>query len=172
MLIIAHKLSDLHFSKLMDIYSESIISSGEEHYPHLCEVEQRFRAETDFYHYLNSVFFRQQDSVYAIWEDRGEYKAALRLEPYSDGLLLCALETAPEARGKGFSTSLIEAVLSHYSRFNFGTIYSHISKTNTASIAVHQRCGFHFFKNYAIYADGSVFHDSFTMAFKFTKSNN
>ena len=170
MLLIIRKLSELHFSKLMNVYRESTTNTGIERYPYYSDEEQRFHAEADFYHYLKSVFFRQPNSFYAIWEDSGDYKAALRLEPYCDGLLLCALETAPEARKEGFATALIEAVLYYLRERNIETVYSHVSKTNIPSMAVHRKCGFQIIKNHAVYSDGSVLHNSLTLAFTYKKS--
>ena len=170
MLLIVSKLSELNFTKLIQVHHDSIMSTGKERYPFCTEVEQRFRAESDFYHYLNSVFFRQSNSFYAIWDDIGEYKAVLRLEPYCDGLLLCALETAPEARKKGFATLLMNAILSNLHTRNVGTVYSHVDKMNIASLSVHRKCGFQIIKNHAVYSDGSVIHDSYTLAYTFKKS--
>ena len=165
MLLIINRFSELNYSKLMNVYLEYIINAGKEHYPYFSDEEQRFHAEFDFYHYLNSVFFRQPNSFYAIWEDGGEYKAALRLEPYCDGLLLCALETAPEARQHGFATSLIESVLRYLREQNIGTIYSHVSKTNIPSMKVHLKCGFQITGNHAVHLDGSVLRNSYTLSF-------
>lgn len=155
----------------MAVYQESNIGTGIERYPYCSKEEQRFRTEADFYQYLSSVFFRQPDSFYAIWEDENEYKAALRIEPYhNSSMLLCALETAPEARKKGYATLLIESVLSHLRNTNFGTVYSHVSKVNTPSLAVHLRTGFRIIKNHAVYSDGSVLNSSYTLAFTINKS--
>lgn len=170
MLLIVHKLSELHFSKLMNVYCENIINAGKEHYPYYTYEEQLFWAEADFYNYLETVFFKQPNSFYAIWEEKGEYTAALRLEPYCDGLLLCALETAPEYRKKGFATYLMESVLRYLREQNYGTVYSHVSKSNIPSMNVHQRCGFQIIKNHAVYSDGSVLHNSYTLAFTDQKS--
>ena len=163
MLLLIHNISDLRFSELMDVYRESNVLSGSELYPNVTSEIQLLNAEMDFYHYLRSVFFLQPDSFYAIWEAGGQYRAALRLEPYTDGMLLCGLETAPEARRQGFATTLIEAVIPYLRESNIDTIYSHVSKTNIKSLAVHQKCGFQILKDHAVYSDGSVYHNSYTM---------
>ena len=106
-------MSQLRFSTLMDVYQESNLSNGAELYSSDPPEVQLHKVQTDFYHYLNSVFFQQSDSYYAIWESEGVYVSALRTEPYSDGLLLCALETAPCARGRGFAFTLMRNVLAH-----------------------------------------------------------
>ena len=154
----------------MAVYFEGNRDNGMDRYPFLSSDEQLRNAESDFYNYLRSVFFRQPDSFYAVWEAEGRYKAALRLEPYSDGLLLCALETAPEDRNRGYATQLIRAVQRYLSELDDGKLYSHVSKRNAASLAVHNKCGFVIMKDYAVYADGSVLHNSYTLVYTYEKS--
>ena len=170
MLKVARKLSEISFANLMSIYYEGNLANGKEHYPDDTEEVQIRKAEDDFYQYLNAVFFRQEDSYYMIWIVNGHYTAALRLEPYRNGHLLSALETAPEARGKGYATSLIQEILSYLSSHGSGIVYSHVSKRNEASLAVHRKCGFQDIKDYAVYADGSVLHNHFTFAYEYKKS--
>lgn len=170
MLKIAYKFSDLNFSELMDVYIEGNRETGRDQYCFDTEAAQLRKAEEDFRCYLREVFFCQSDSLYCIWEDDGHYKAALRLEPYCDGYLLCALETAPEDRRTGMATALIQSTQKYLSSRGEGTLYSHISKRNTASLAVHRKCGFQTIKDYAVYSDGSVLHSSLTFQYKYKKS--
>ena len=164
MLLYINKFSALKFSELMNVYKESNIRIGSEEYPDHSPEVQLINAESDFYNYLKTIFFPQPDSYYAIWEEEGRYKAALRLEPYADGFLLSALETAPEVRDKGCATALINAVLEHLRESQNSILYSHVAKSNIASLYVHRKCGFQIIKNYAVHSDGSVFHNSYTMA--------
>ena len=90
------------------------------------------------------------------------YFSALRLEPYEDGLLLEALETAPAHRRKGYAEKLIRAVQAEFLQ----KIYSHVSKKNTASLAVHQKCGFRQVLDYAKYIDGSVVRSAVTLCYR------
>ena len=145
MLYLARSLPQLHFGKLMEVYIEGNLEKAEE--------IGLLQAEQDFYQYLNDSFFPLTGAVYAIWVDGKEYISALRLEPYKDGLLLEALETAPQYRCMGYATKLIEAVLSEVAS---GNIYSHVSKTNAVSLAVHKKCGFYKISDSATYIDGSV----------------
>ena len=163
MLLIIGKINDLRFTDLMEVYIESNTANGIEKYPYLSSFEQLREAETDFYQYLSSVFFRQQAAIYFIWEEDGRYLSALRIEQYDDGLLLCGLETVPSARGQGYAFNLISAVLSHLAEHGSGTIYSHVSKKNLASLKAHEKCGFQIMKEYAVYSDGSVLHNSYTL---------
>ena len=103
MLIIAKSFKELSFSKLMEVYLEGNLENGNELWPELSEGEQLIYAEQEFYQYLTKVFFPTHQAVYAIWEEKGKYVSALRLEPFKDGLLIEALETAPEERQKGYA---------------------------------------------------------------------
>ena len=167
MLKIIHSMSSLRFSELMQVYREGNLENGAELYSRQTPELQLRNAEMDFYHYLNSVFFCQKDSCYAIWEVDGCYTSALRLEPCLDGLLLCALETAPEARRRGYAFSLIQSVQAYLKARGCDVIYSHVSKKNAASLAVHKKCGFEVIKDCAVYSDGSVLHASVTLAYHY-----
>ena len=152
MLNIAKNMRDLSFSKLMEVYREGNLENGRDLWPDLPEGQQLIRAEQDFYNYLTQVFFPSRGAVYAIWEEKGSYLCALRLEPYKDGLLLEALETHPEHRRKGYAQLLIYAVRE---RTGSTKIYSHVHKSNIPSLKVHQKCGFQRIQEYAVYVDGS-----------------
>lgn len=145
MLYLANTLSQLHFGKLMEVYIEGNLEKAEE--------VSLLQAEQDFYQYLHDCFFATPGAVYAVWTEENAYISALRLEPYKDGLLLEALETAPQYRRRGYAYQLIKAVLA---AFPGQKIYSHISKGNAASLAVHEKCGFRKISDSAAYIDGSV----------------
>lgn len=153
MLVVAEKLSDLSFGKLMDVYQEGNLENGRENYPGEPEMRQIALAEQDFYLYLSEIFFRTSGAAYLIWEERGSYVSALRLEPYRDGLLLAALETHPQMRKRGFAEKLVKAALEYAGDI---AVYSHVSKKNAASLRTHEKCGFEKILDYAVYADGSV----------------
>jgi RimJ/RimL family protein N-acetyltransferase len=153
MLILARSLRDFSFSKLMDVYIEGNMENAEECWPELDDGQKLLRAEQEFYQYLTDVFFRTPEAVYAIWEERGNYISALRLEPYRDGHLLEALETAPTSRRQGYAEKLIRAV---QEQFPNQRVYSHVGKKNVPSLRVHEKCGFRRISEYAAYIDGSV----------------
>ena len=132
MLYLARSLSRLHFSSLMAVYAESNRENGREFWPEEPEMRQIQLAEEDFYRYLSQVFFRSPGAVYAVWEENGWYVSAMRLEPYRDGLLLEALETAPEQRRKGFAAALIRAVQCFLDGKT--KLYSHVDKRNLSSL--------------------------------------
>lgn len=161
MLIIANKLSELSFSKLMEVYEEGNLENAQDFWPEETPQRQMALAEESFYDYLRNDFFRHSGAFYGIWEAQGAYVSALRIEPYQDGWLLEALETAPSMRHRGYARSLILEVLEYMS--GRGRIYSHVSKRNTASMAVHSFCGFQRILDHAVYNDGSVLSTSETL---------
>lgn len=156
MLFLAKNLKEIAFSALMDVYMESNLENSEEFWPDLPESTRLLRAEQEFYQYLRESFFPAEGAVYAIWQEDGRYVSALRLEPYRDGLLLEALETAPLQRRKGYAKKLLKAVQAYLSEQSAVKVYSHVGKKNTASLAVHEKCGFQRISEQAVYIDGSV----------------
>lgn len=153
MLLLCQRLSQLRFGELMAVYAQSVRENGEEFYPALSPSEQILRAEQDFYAYLQTGFFTQPGDLYCIWEEKGRYVSALRLQSYRDGMLLEALETCPDDRRHGYAAQLIRQVLDE---LHPEKVYSHISHRNAASRAVHEICGFRKISDNARYADGSV----------------
>ena len=163
MLILARRLRELNFSELMQVYREGNQENGQENFPNESDARQLFLVEECFYRYLREVFFTTSGAVCAVWQEAGNYVSALRLEPYRDGLLLEALETAPEYRRMGYAEKLIQAVLA---AFPGEKIYSHIHKRNERSLAVHLKCGFRRISEQAAYIDGSVNSRACTMCYE------
>lgn len=163
MLILARSLRELNFGMLMEVYEEGNRENAGEFWPDLDPAEGLLQAEQDFYQYLKTVFFPVDGAVCAIWEEKGRYVSALRLEPYGDGLLLEGLETAPSARRKGYAENLILAV---QDRFGEKKIYSHVHKGNIPSLKIHKKCGFQIICDHAVYIDGSVNSRCFTLCFR------
>ncbi len=153
MLCVVRNMKELRFGALMGVYSEANRENGAAAFPEETPERQEMLAEQDFYQYLRECFFTTPGAFYCIWEENGKYVSALRLEPYRDGLLLAALETAPEHRRKGYAAKLVMAVLAYVGERK---VYSHVSKKNMASLSVHEKCGFSVMADYAVYADGSV----------------
>ncbi len=135
MIEVATNMNQLELSQLAAVYRESCTAEG----------------LWDMFDYLRQCFFPGGGAVYCLRKD-GVYVCVLRLEPYRDGLLLTALETAPEHRRRGYAKQLLRGVLERI----HGKVYSHIDDGNRASIAVHQACGFVKMLDHAVYLDGSV----------------
>ena len=152
MLILAHSLRELRFGALMGVYLRGNQEKAERDYPEEPTGSGLRLAEEDFYRYLRECFFRTPGAVYAIWEEGGSYVSALRLEPYRDGVLVTALETAPEQRKKGYAARLLNAVLEQAE----GPVYSHVAKENLPSLGLHEKLGFRKIQDNALYLDGSV----------------
>lgn len=166
MLRIINSMNQINFSELMNVYYEGNMENGAVLYSHLSKESQIREAEIDFYRYLRETFFSTKNAFYAIWDEDHHYCSALRMEPYHDGWLLCALETAPNERNKGYASALIQAVKGRLTDSGNFKIYSHVSKRNISSIRTHQKCGFHKLLDYAVYLDGSVFHNSYTYIYE------
>ena len=145
----------------MEIYSESTGENAALFYPNEEPGVALTMAEQAFGDYLREDFFKVQNAFYGIWMEDDFWISALRLEPFRDGLLLEALETHPEHRGKGYAKKLVKAVLQDVSL----PVYSHVLKDNLASLAVHRACGFQIHKDCAVYVDGSVSHKAYTLRY-------
>ena len=165
MLLIAKSLKDLRFSELMQVYEQSNLEAAEER-KNLPPMFALQLAEQDFRQYLQEVFFPTPGALCCIWEENGRYVSALRLEPYRDGLLLAALETAPVFRKQGYASILIRAVQQYLAACGGANIYSHVNKQNTASVRTHEKCGFHVISDCAVYLNGSVDYRSCTFLYE------
>lgn len=143
MMLTVRSLNELNFGNLMEVYLE-----GNQQ-----KKEGLLQAEQDFYQYLREDFFRVPGAVYHIWRKEDRYVSALRLEPYRDGWLLEALETAPDCRRCGYGEQLLRQVLELP---EFERIYSHVNKKNIPSLKLHEKCGFRRISEQATYIDGSV----------------
>lgn len=166
MLKIVKSFHELKFGALMAVYLEGNQENGEYFYPNLPKNEQLLQAEQDAYTYLKDCFFKTPGAEYMIWEQEGFYVAALRLEPYQDGLLLEALETAPNQRQKGYASALIQAVQAHLTARDNVRVYSHVSKRNIPSLKVHKRNGFRIILDHGTDVDGSVTQNEYTLCWE------
>lgn len=151
MLYITQNIDGISYAELMRVYEESNRKHGEEMYSRFTRPEKILLAEQDLYSYLRSVL--NAGGWLAVWKVSGCYKSALRLEPYADGLLVTALETAPETRNKGYANALLHAVVQYFSRVK---IYAHIYSDNIISLHVHEKNGFVKVQDFAEFLDGSV----------------
>lgn len=156
MLVIVKKYRDLNIGQLMNICVQSCCESGKRNYPQLSDSEQFLRAQGELYQYLQDDFFQNEDTFCAFWKAEGHYVSTLRIEPYRDGLVLSALETAPQMRGRGYAKSLVGGVCDLLRSHTGLKLYSHIDRNNLSSVAVHVSCGFQKVSDCAVYLDGSV----------------
>lgn len=153
MLRIITKMAELSLPALMPVYEQSNLANASDNWPDLPNGFALQLAEQEFGQYLREVFFKTPGAFCAVWEEEGKYVSALRLEPFRDGMLLEALETAPAERRKGYAVKLVRSVLAFMGDMK---VYSHVGKRNAASLAVHKHCGFRVLQDHAAYIDGSV----------------
>lgn len=166
MLILARRFREISFGQLMEVYMESNLIQSRAHYPDDPYRHGLLEAEQYFYTYLCDVFFKTPGALYAIWEEKGKYVSALRLEPFKDGLLLAGLETHPDHRSRGYAERLIQEVQNRLTELGTAKLYSHCDKSNTASLHVHQKCGFQILSDYAAFIDGSINRRAVTMVYE------
>lgn len=157
MLYITQNMDEICYAELMRVYEESNRKYGEKMYSRFTCPEQILLAEQDLYSYLRSVL--NAGGWLAIWEASGCYQSVLRLEPYADGLLITALETALETRNKGHANELLHAVVQYFPQVK---IYTHIYADNKISLHLHEKNGFVQVQDYAEFLDGSVSTDAYT----------
>lgn len=150
MLKLISSLNALPFGEVVDIYSEYQGNPWS-----MNQVQ-------DFYAYLKEDFF-PNNGVYALWEEEGMYKSAVRLVPWENGILLTGLETKRQDRNRGYAKALLYAVAEYVEKDRGGILYAHVSKDNTASIATHRTCGFVVLSENAKLLDGSVLSDHYTL---------
>ena len=162
MLKVISSLSDIDFRQLMNVYEQTNCLTAKREYPKLSENLQILYSEQDFYGFLE-LFFRTKNAEYCIWLVDGVYTSAVRVEPYQDGFILEALETALPERRKGYAKVLLQNVIVYLSSKGKGKLYSHVEKTNVASLKLHQECGFCIIADEAIYIDGTYHMDSYTL---------
>ena len=155
MLKIAHTVRELDITQLTAVYAQSNQQRAEQGYPHLSDYDRSVRVQQDMYNDLLS-FFEQPDSVYALWLVDGNYVSAMRVENFRDGVIVTGLETAPDHRRQGYATMLLDAAVNWLSDFGVSKIYSHVEKSNKASLYVHERCGFEVLCDYAKLLDDTV----------------
>ena len=168
MLKIVRNMGQLPFSDLMRVYAEENLALGRRRWPR--EPQPLALAEEDFREYLETVFFRQEGALYALWLRQDRCVSALRLERYWDGLLLKALTTAPGERRKGYAGALIRAVQEMILSQGPVRLYAHVAKHNTPSLRTHSACGFQKIQDSAVYIDGSADSRSVTLLFEYPKN--
>lgn len=152
MLLVANRLTDISFGKLMEVYEEGNLIKAKEIYGYMDLNAAIIQVEQDFYGYLRDVFFQTAGAQYLIWEENGRYISGLRLEPFEDGLLLEALETRPDSRGMGHAKRLVCIAVDRSSV----PVYSHVNKNNAASLRTHEACGFKRILEWGKLIDGTI----------------
>ena len=164
MLKIASTFFELDFRRLTDVYEDSNRQLGHTRYRNEHDTQQLLMAEQDLYFYLKE-FYKTQGAYCAVWQEGAVYISALRIEPFRDGLLLNGLETIPHMRRRGYGFMLVEAVLTDIRSRTTLPVYSHIDKSNVASLLLHEKAGFARISDQATFLDGSVQNSAYTLKF-------
>ena len=167
MLKIVKSISELNIPQFLSVYQESIRKNGRDQYRNFPENQQINLSEADLLDYMRDDFFRQCDAFCALWMADGVYKSILRIEPFRDGVLLHALETAPDDRKNGYGYELIKSVIAYLKQSQCKVVYSHIHKRNVPSIQLHKKCGFQRISESAALVDGTVTQNYCTMCLNF-----
>lgn len=155
MFYILNNIRQVNFGQLMDVYSEANRERASDAYAHMERGQGILEAEQEFYAFLRE-FFRLPGAYLALWAPDGVYKAALRIEPYEDGVLIEGVETAPDSRRQGHGAKLLQETVKYLKNEKAEKIYSHIARDNIASVRLHRSCGFEKLLDHAVYVDGSV----------------
>ena len=155
MLLIAKHISQINMTQLAYVYKESNRRQANEFRDDRPEGLRLLDAEMDLYEYL-CEFLRDRNSFCAIWLENDRYVAAVRIEPFLDGMLLSGLETASAERGKGIAGRLLHEVVIFLAGHGYKKVYSHIARHNYSSVSVHVRNGFVKSLDYARCVDGSI----------------
>ena len=151
MLRVFKTTEQLRYGQLMEVY-EQLNREKAAAYRRKDGNAALFAAEQEMYAYLKHSFFKRPDSFLAVWEERGRYVSAVRVERYADGWLINALETACDSRRKGYAQALVTAVLDRLE----GPVYSHVDKENEASLGLHKACGFQIISDESRLLNGCV----------------
>ena len=151
MLKVFCQYSELNIPNLLAVYEDTLMESN----------RSRFHAEQDFCDYLREDFFRIPGSYYAVWCHEGQYVSVLRMQPYEDGFLITGLQTALQARRKGYGTMLISALCD-----GNAAVYSHVHRSNHQSLRLHKKCGFTEVLDYGVLLDGTVSYQYVTLCYK------
>lgn len=122
-------------------------------------IERDYRNDGHLFFEDLRLFFDCANTVMVVWMCGEAVVTAVRLEPYRDGYLISCLETAPQHRRKGYAAALLTAVFEKYN----GVIYAHVHKCNQASLSLHEKLGFRICQDHAVYIDGSVYTNSYTL---------
>lgn len=150
MLCYFDRIRDLNIIQMKSVYEESICELANDF---LLRNEQNYlEAEQQFYSDL-CEFFGIYGARTAVWVENSLYLSVLRIEKYRDGFLISSLETLPSARGHGYASKLLKAVLETVGEHK---VYSHIHRKNIASLKLHKSLGFEKIADTALLVDGSV----------------
>ena len=136
------ELTDVDIPKLMGIYAEGNRENAEYFYPDIPLAEGIAKEEQKFVTMLREGFFTRPENAVYVWQEKGQWVAALRLTRLDEFYYLEALETRPDQRRKGYGAALLKAVCSELSAHGAVTVRGCVRKRNEASVRTHLAAGF------------------------------
>ena len=148
-------ISQLSYMQTMQLYSRDLQEDAAAHYPSLTGQEALFASEQAFYSYLKDVFFQTPGACMYAWSVDGVLRSCLRIEPYENAFLLCGITTDPDYLRRGFGEKLLRGVSALYA----GPLYSHVEKSNYASLQLHLKCDFERRFEWARMLNGEMLHN-------------
>ena len=121
--------------RLVDLYRESMDQLAR-HFESPQAMEQAYEE-------FLTEFVTHHRQMVLVEEVDGEWVSALRCVECAPGVwFLEALETAPQARGKGWAKQLMKHTQQLLTGQGAGELFSLVSPRNAPSIATHVSCGF------------------------------
>lgn len=159
MLKIAEHLDELRFDELAELYHDDLEVEGVDDRDLEPGDDWFAGMKAEFGVYLSARFFSRSErlnnvrSFYAIWEAEGKYVSAVRVHVYEQGLLLEALQTREDARGKGYAAALLGAVLAYLVQRGQFKVYAHVRDWKTQAARLLETYGFRRILDYAVRKD-------------------
>ena len=134
-----------------EIYIEGSMENAREKYPDAADLSTAIKEEeASFVDFLQDFFSHPENAYYVLEEDHMPVSAA-RLSKIDNFYYLEALETSPNYRKKGYASRLLTEIISFLHKQGSVDIRDCVSKTNTASLATHKKCGFQIAEENGIY---------------------
>ena len=124
------------YTLVHEIYIEGCMENAREKYPDATDLTTAIQQEEDsFVCFLQDFFTLPENTYYVLEKDN----------------YLEALETPPKYRKKGYASELLNEMITHLHQQGSVDIRDCVSKTNTASLATHKKCGFFIAEENGIY---------------------
>ena len=151
MLLYFQSMTEIDHARLMCIYQESNLDNISYFFPDCKdEAEGLRKVEERFISFLNTDFWGKPENTYYIWEDDGKWVSALRLTRLKDFYWVEGLETAPDARRRGYAVRLYKAIFDRLKELE-GSVHVQcaVGHKNEASLKTHESAGFQIKSRYA-----------------------
>ena len=143
LLTFRHMTKEEMYRMVHNVYSEASYEIAKDKHPEMQDLSKAIQEEEQYFvEKFLGKFMSKDENTYYVWEENGEWVSALRLTKLDGFYFMEALETAPEHRGKGYASELIKALIQKFKEYEQVVIRSNVRKTNIASLATHEKCGF------------------------------